>query len=57
MSQSASSTAEMTEWKPGVNPWLVAAAVMLATVLEVLDTSVANVAAAQHCRQPLGQHG
>jgi DHA2 family multidrug resistance protein len=27
-----------------VNPWLIAAAVMLATILEVLDTSVANVA-------------
>ncbi len=34
----------MTAWKPRVNPWLIAAAVMLATILEVLDTSVANVA-------------
>ena len=34
----------MTDWKPSVNPWLIAAAVMLATILEVLDTSVANVA-------------
>jgi MFS transporter, DHA2 family, multidrug resistance protein len=32
------------EWKPRFNPWLVAASVMLATVMEVLDTSVANVA-------------
>jgi DHA2 family multidrug resistance protein len=32
------------EWKPGFNPWLIAAAVMLATFMEVLDTSVANVA-------------
>jgi DHA2 family multidrug resistance protein len=39
-----SPTAETTAWKPSVNPWLIAAAVMLATVLEVLDTSVANVA-------------
>ena len=31
-------------WQPSVNPWLIAAAVMLATFLEVLDTSVANVA-------------
>src|SRR5271169_6881882 len=31
-------------WRPRFNPWLIAAAVMLATVLEVLDTSVANVA-------------
>ena len=34
----------MADWKPSVNPWLIAAAVMLATILEVLDTSVANVA-------------
>jgi DHA2 family multidrug resistance protein len=30
-------------WKPAANPWLIAAAVMLATFMEVLDTSVANV--------------
>ncbi|SPF44307.1 Drug resistance transporter, EmrB/QacA subfamily [Syntrophobacter sp. SbD1] len=33
-----------TEWKPSVNPWLIAVAVMLSTFMEVLDTSVANVA-------------
>lgn len=32
------------QWKPSFNPWLVAISVMLATVMEVLDTSVANVA-------------
>lgn len=32
------------EWTPGFNPWLIAASVMLATFMEVLDTSVANVA-------------
>ena len=31
-------------WTPSFNPWLIAAAVMLATFMEVLDTSVANVA-------------
>ena len=31
-------------WKPSFNPWLIALAVMLATFMEVLDTSVANVA-------------
>jgi len=36
--------AATTDWKPSVNPWLIAASVMLATILEVLDTSVANVA-------------
>jgi len=30
-------------WKPAANPWLIAAAVMSATFMEVLDTSVANV--------------
>ena len=32
------------EWKPSFNPWLIATSVMLATFMEVLDTSVANVA-------------
>jgi MFS transporter, DHA2 family, multidrug resistance protein len=32
------------DWKPSFNPWLIASAVMLATFMEVLDTSVANVA-------------
>ena len=31
-------------WTPSFNPWLIAASVMLATFMEVLDTSVANVA-------------
>ena len=31
-------------WIPSFNPWLIAASVMLATFMEVLDTSVANVA-------------
>ena len=31
-------------WTPSVNPWIIAASVMLATFMEVLDTSVANVA-------------
>ncbi len=31
-------------WTPSFNPWLIAAAVMMATFMEVLDTSVANVA-------------
>src|SRR6478736_3047109 len=30
-------------WQPAANPWLVATAVMAATFMEVLDTSVANV--------------
>src|SRR3954454_25332898 len=31
------------QWTPAHNPWLIALAVMLATFMEVLDTSVANV--------------
>jgi DHA2 family multidrug resistance protein len=31
------------EWAPSFNPWLIALSVMLATFMEVLDTSVANV--------------
>ncbi len=31
-------------WNPGYNPWLIALTVTLATFMEVLDTSVANVA-------------
>jgi DHA2 family multidrug resistance protein len=34
-------------WMPRHSPWLIAAAVMLATILEILDTSVANVALPQ----------
>lgn len=32
------------DWAPSFNPWLIAISVMLATFMEVLDTSVANVA-------------
>jgi DHA2 family multidrug resistance protein len=30
-------------WRPSANPWVIAVAVMLATFMEILDTSVANV--------------
>jgi len=42
MPDSPNSAAAMT-WKPAANPWLIAVSVMLATFMEVLDTSVANV--------------
>ncbi len=32
------------QWRPRVNPWLIAPAVMLPTFMEVLDTSIASVA-------------
>ena len=34
----------MDAWKPSVNPWLIAIAVMSATFMEVLDTTIVNVA-------------
>ena len=35
---------EAADWQPAVNPWIIAVAVTLATFMEVLDTSIANVA-------------
>ena len=43
-SRATSVTGEFAEWHPAGNPWLIAIAVMTATFMEVLDTSVANVA-------------
>lgn len=43
----SSATARMDQaeaWRPAVNPWVIALAVTLATFMEVLDTSIANVA-------------
>jgi DHA2 family multidrug resistance protein len=42
--RSPAAPAPRQEWRPSVNPWIVAMSVMLATFMEVLDTSVANVA-------------
>jgi DHA2 family multidrug resistance protein len=35
---------EAAEWRSPVNPWIIALVVTLATFMEVLDTSIANVA-------------
>ena len=43
-SKSKGVEAAHSEWRPSVNPWLVAVSVMLATFMVVLDSSVANVA-------------
>jgi len=46
----AAATIEMTPgavqapWRPRINPWIVALTVTLATFMEVLDSSIANVA-------------
>ena len=40
----AAANAAMYAWKPKTNPWLIAASVALAAFMEVLDTSIANVA-------------
>jgi len=45
--------AEGVRWKPRANPWLIAMTVALAAFMEVLDTSIANVAL-QHIGGSLG---
>src|SRR3954467_9625 len=40
----ASTATPAPSWRPTVNPWLIAISVMLATFMEVLDTSIASVA-------------
>ena len=37
-------TSAAPEWRPRFNPWAIAMTVTLATFMEVLDTSIANVA-------------
>jgi DHA2 family multidrug resistance protein len=44
MSTAESSISGEEVWKPKVNPWIIAVAVSLAAFMEVLDTSIANVA-------------
>jgi MFS transporter, DHA2 family, multidrug resistance protein len=39
----AAGTMDETAWRPAVNPWVIALTVTLATFMEVLDTSIANV--------------
>ncbi len=43
-SKSAAAEQNHGSWKPQANPWLIAATVALAAFMEVLDTSIANVA-------------
>src|ERR1700747_2141882 len=44
MSDAGSSAALENIWQPKGNPWIIAGAVSLAAFMEVLDTSIANVA-------------
>src|SRR5579863_817613 len=44
MSAAAATLDRADAWRPAVNPWIIAMAVTLATFMEVLDTSIANVA-------------
>jgi MFS transporter, DHA2 family, multidrug resistance protein len=44
MSTAASLTADQDIWRPQFNPWLIAVVVAMAAFMEVLDTSIANVA-------------
>ena len=44
MSSAGSITADQVAWPPKVNPWVIGVVVSLAAFMEVLDTSIANVA-------------
>ena len=44
MSAAALTMNQADAWRPAVNPWIIALTVTLATFMEVLDTSIANVA-------------
>jgi DHA2 family multidrug resistance protein len=46
MSAAAATLPQETQaiWQPKINPWIIALSVTLATFMEVLDTSIANVA-------------
>ena len=44
MSAAAATFDPAEAWRPAVNPWIIAITVTLATFMEVLDTSIANVA-------------
>src|SRR3974390_1054985 len=44
MSTATLTAGDADAWRPAVNPWIIALAVTLATFMEVLATSIANVA-------------
>jgi DHA2 family multidrug resistance protein len=44
MSSALSHTVDQEAWRPKYNPWLIAVVVAMAAFMEVLDTSIANVA-------------
>src|SRR5271154_6896212 len=44
MAAAAAANPDIYAWKPKTNPWIIAATVALAAFMEVLDTSIANVA-------------
>jgi MFS transporter, DHA2 family, multidrug resistance protein len=44
MSAGSTTVDHADAWRPAVNPWIIAITVTLATFMEVLDTSIANVA-------------
>ncbi|HTW32441.1 MAG TPA: DHA2 family efflux MFS transporter permease subunit [Candidatus Sulfotelmatobacter sp.] len=44
MSAATATMDQADAWRPAINPWIIALTVTLATFMEVLDTSIANVA-------------
>ena len=57
MSAAATPAAPPPQLRRGTNPWLIAVVVALATFMEVLDTTIANVALPLHRRRPGRQRG
>ena len=51
--ESSSAAPVLPEWKPKHNPWAIALTVTMATFMEVLDTSIANVSLPNIARQLL----
>src|SRR3954452_4304035 len=43
MSAASTTFDQADAWRPAVNPWVIALVVTMATFMEVLDTSIANV--------------
>src|SRR5277367_2109913 len=44
MASSTTAPTDHSQWRPSYNPWLIAFVVTIATFMEVLDTSIANIA-------------
>ncbi len=57
MSAATATLDQADAWRPAVNPWIIALTVTLATFMEVLDTSIANVALPHIAGSSVGRTG